>query len=511
MTDRRDSAFRALLKGGGVVFTGLVVELGVSLVAKVLIAQYLGRVDYGAVSIGVTLMAMTSTLVLVGLNIGIGRYLPRVEGTDHRRGVLVSAFQIALPLSVLVGAAVVVAAPWLAGTVFRDPDIAPVLRVFGAAIPLAALMKLALGSIQGLQTSVPKVTVENLTVPLVRFAGIVVVLGLGAGVTGVAWAYLVSYLAAAALGVYYLHDRTTLFSRVEYEPMHRELLSFSAPLVVTAAMTLVFSDIDTFMISALTGKTGDVGIYNVVYPLAMLLTAVSSAFGFLFMPVISELHAEGRTDDMHRIYVVVVKWVFVATFPLLLPLLLFPRVAIGITFGGEYVGGALALSILAVGFFLHVVVGPNNDILTSIGRTRLLMYDNAVAAAVNVALNLVLIPRYSFLGAAVATTASYLVLTALFAHQLYAETGIHPLTRTLLRPAAVTVVLAAGLYGVVLALFERSLLVSVGYFGVLLPVYAVVVLRLAVEREEVMLLWSLEERLDTDLGPVKRVLRWVIE
>jgi len=75
-----------------------------------------------------------------------------------------------------------------------------------------------------------------------------------------------------------------------------------------------------------------------------------------------------------------------------LVVVLFPEMVIRVTFGAEYDQRALALSVLAVGFFTHAVVGPNGNTLTSVGRTRLIMYDNVAVAVTNVTLNLLLIP-----------------------------------------------------------------------------------------------------------------------
>ncbi|WP_254536876.1 flippase [Halomarina litorea] len=503
-SDPRDS-LRTLFKGGSVLFLGLLLELAISFVAKLVIARVLGRVDYGAVSLGITLTAFVSTLVVLGLHTGIGRFLPRYEDPGRRKGVLLSAFELAIPLSVLVGGAIALLAPWLAGAVFDDSSIAPVLRVFGLAIPLAAVMKLAVGGVQGLQSSLPKVFIRNVSLPLTRFAGVVVAILLGFRSTGVAWAYAASYAAAAGVGLYFLWRDTPLFDRaVEAVPMRRELLSFSAPLVVSTTMTLVFSDIDMFMLG-IYASTGDVGVYNTVYPLAQLLTVAMSAFGFIFMPVVSELQTAGEEDALGRLYQVVTKWIFLATFPLFVLMVLFPEATIALTFGPEYLPGTTALVVLSVAFFTHAIAGPNADALTSLGRTRLIMYDNALVAAVNVVLNVALIPQYTFLGAAVATAVSYVLLNALYAAQLYRFAGFHPVTGTLARIAALSGFLAVALYLAVTSAFADPVVQLAVAGSVFAVCYAVVALRFGVEEEEVMLLLSFEERFGVDLGPLRAI------
>ncbi|WP_255149714.1 flippase [Halorarius halobius] len=504
-----ESAFatvRDLFKGGGALLFGLVLELGISFVAKIIIAQELERVSYGTVSLGIITAAIVSTLVMLGLNTGIGRYLPRYDTPEERRGVLVSGFEVAIPLSVAAGAAIVLGAPLLA-EVFNDQSLVVVFRIFGVAVPFGTVMKLALGSIQGLQDSVPRIVVQNITFPVTRFVGIAIAILLGAGVFGVSIAYVLSYVFAAAAGVYFLATRTRLFDRsVEAVRMRRELLVFSLPLVVTAAMSIVLSDIDMYMLGILRGPAV-VADYNVIYPLAQLLTAALGAFGFLFMPAVSELDAEGERDQLKRLYQVATKWIVVATLPVFLVFVFFPDRVIPLTFGAKYAQAAPSLAVLATGFFIHTAFGLNKGALTSLGHTRLIMYDDIVGAAVNVALNLVLIPLYGLWGAAWATTLSYVVLNLLYSGQLYRRTSAHPLSTALAWPALIGGVAMGAVYALGRAYLVVTPLTLVGLFAAFGVIYGLGVLRFGIEPEEVRLVVSFEERFGVDLGPLKRVAR----
>src|SRR5204862_6174352 len=76
-------------------------------------------------------------------------------------------------------------------------------------------------------------------------------------------------------------------------------------------------------------------------------------------------------------------------------------------YGAQYSGGGpiLAVHIWAALFvFLGVAQGPWT---INEGQTRLALFRTVIGAAANVILNVLLIPRYGPLGAAIATTASY--------------------------------------------------------------------------------------------------------
>lgn len=481
-----------LLTGGGVVLGGIVLELLVSLGGKVLIARHLGKVDYGGVALGVTIAAVASTLSLAGLHTGVGRYLPRFDGRVDRSVAVWTAVAVVLGTSLAIAGGLVALAP-RAAAVFGDPGLAPTLVVFALAVPAAALMRLSVGVAQGQQRSIPKVVVRNLTFPVVRLVGVVVVVLAGADAMGVASAYLLAYLVSMGVGGWYVLRWVSV--RLPTADHASRLLSFSLPLFLTSALTLVLSDLDTLLLGALSTQ-GSVGVYNVVYPVAVLLLVFLRAVRFLFMPRISELDSQQRSEAIGANYHLMTKWLYFATTPALVFLLFTAELVVGALFGAEYTGGGLALRVLALGFYLHAVVGLNGTTLTSLGHTRSILAANVVAGALNVALNLILIPTYSLLGAAVATTLSYVTVNVLYSARLYSVTGVRPdrpwmLPMTLLSAGGVALLYADPLAVGPVAALSRYALFLIGF--------VVAFLRTAgVSEEELALVTDVSERIGVD-------------
>jgi O-antigen/teichoic acid export membrane protein len=422
------SRFHKLLTGGAFLFVGLVAELGISLLSKIIIARYLGKVDYGGVALGVTMIAMANTVVLAGLHTGVARFLPRFDNEADRHSIIWSAFAIVGGFSLALSVALLLLAPTLAKSVFHDRTLTPIFVVCILGIPAAAIMRVSIGVSQGYQETLPKVFTRNISFPVVRFLAIAIVIIFGFGSPGIAGAYVIAYGFAACLGFAYVVRNTDFSVSVPEQFRASELLSFSAPLLLTSALTLVLSDFDTFMIGYFASQ-GEVGVYNVIYPIAVLLLAFLRSFRFLFLPEISELDASENYRSMRKQYHLVTKWIFMTTTPVFALIVVYPELLIQALFGTEYVTGARALAILAVGFYVHSVLGLNGTTLTSIGRTQIILYDNIVAAAVNIGLKFWLIPRYGLVGAALATTASYVLINVLYSAQLYQHRSILPTTK----------------------------------------------------------------------------------
>jgi O-antigen/teichoic acid export membrane protein len=112
-----------------------------------------------------------------------------------------------------------------------------------------------------------------------------------------------------------------------------------------------------------------------------------------------------------------------ATFPILIAVLISPEHILNILFGSRYLDAAVPLQILALGYFLPICMGPNNALLTSLGKSKMVMVNSIVVYGMNVCLNLVLIPSFGIIGAATATAVS------LIAHRLIALIEIFIITK----------------------------------------------------------------------------------
>ncbi|WP_129115516.1 flippase [Halegenticoccus tardaugens] len=507
MASDQDNIFKAILTSSGILVFGLAFQMGLGFLGRLVIARFLGKVNYGSVSLGYTLLVTASIFVVVGVDKGVGRYLPRYDDQGRRRGVLLSAIQVVVPMAAVIGVLNFILADFIASFVFNEPEIAPVFRIFGIAIPFAAFVRLTIGSIQGMKEALPRVYIENIALPLTRFSLIALAIVLGFESVGVAWAYTGAYIVAATFSLIYLWKKTPLLDKSAPVFMRKELLLFSAPLMISATMNIILSNLDIFMLGILSSP-GDVGVYNVAYPLAEMLTVLLTAFNFVFMPIMSELHSSNKYGELERTYQVVSKWIFVFTLPLFIVLAFYPKIVISYTFGSEYTGGALALTVLTIGFFTHTIVGPTGNTLMAVGESRLIMYDNISVAVVNAILNLILIPRYSFLGAAVATTIGYLLMNGLYLHQLQQKIGIHPIRPELIRPAIASLGSWTALYLIGKALPLADYLAFITSVLLFIPIYGTIIIRYGgIEREEMMMMQSVEDRLGIDLNPVKDVAR----
>jgi O-antigen/teichoic acid export membrane protein len=504
MSDDSDGFVGLLLGSGMFVFFGWIIDRAVRFGARLAIARGFGKVDYGAVSLGATVLAMGSTFALLGLHVGVSRYLPRDESAAFKRGIILSGAQIILPAALVVGGIVVIFAEPLAVTLLKSKEQAYLLRIFGFGIPFATTVKFAINVVRGQQSSEAKIILQNITIPVLQFTGIAIAYAGTFGRIGIAWAYTASYVLATLLSLYYMKKHTPLFRRIKPTYLHKELFSFSIPLLFTSVMFMILTDIDTAMLGYF-NTPSEIAEYNVAYPISFLLLVFLESFAFLFIPILSELHSDEKFRRMRSIYQLLTKWVIFLTIPLFLLIISYPHRIIELTFGKEYLVASTTMIILSCGFFVRAVAGPNGATLIAIGRTRLHAYYTAVATILNILLNLILIPRFSYLGAAVATAISYVLLNALYSYQVYIVTGILPVSRRTLRPLVGITIISSIAY--VVSEIPSSLWAFLALFtGYIVAFVGVIVVFGGITSEERLLLDSIEERLGIDLSVIKRLV-----
>lgn len=330
----------------------------------------------------------------------------------------------------------------------------------------------------------PKVLVTNVILPISRFLLIVLFIVAGLGETGIAIAFVVSYGIAAAIGLYYVKDLLPSFSAIQAKRKHKELLTFSAPLLIGGVTSIVITDLDILMIGYFLSPK-EAGIYKAVYPLSLLLNMVLISFGYLLMPVISELYSENAFERMQEVYQLTAKWTFAFSLPLFLIIVSYSKVLLQTIFGAEYVDGHLALVIISVAFLAHALTGPNGDALKSVGKTKVAMYNSVVLAVSNIILNLLLIPKFSIVGAAIATTLSYIFNNALDTYFLYDSSGMHPFSKGMVSFGLASILVYSVLYFILNRFMGQGFLTVLFNIVIFALVYAYIIIEIGDIFEEI--------------------------
>ena len=224
----------------------------------------------------------------------------------------------------------------------------------------------------------------------------------------IAFAWVVSlelFFAALGLVLAYRSTGRSLTSWTANLQRIRETLKDSWPIAIAAVAVMVYMRIDQVMLKQMLGNQA-VGIYSAAARVSEVWYFIPTAIVVSVTPALIEAKKLSTTLYYVRL---------AQLFRLMSGIAL--AIALSMTFAADYVasflygdayegvGTILAIHIWAALFvFLGVAQSPWS---INEGLTKLALVRTVIGAAANVVLNLLLIPPYGSIGAAIATTVSY--------------------------------------------------------------------------------------------------------
>ena len=512
MSEIVNQSLQKIAKGTGIVFTGTIIGLIIGFVGRVILIRYITQTEYGIYCLALVIISIFVTISTLGLSEGSTRYIAYFRGKKEEgkvRGIITSSIKIAFIASISLAVISFFISDFISTSVFHTPALSTPLKIFSIAIPFTVLINVFIAIFRGFDRVDAKVYFQDILRPVLYLLFLIAVVLFGLSFLGVIFAYLVSIAITCIAFVIYMLKKSPLSIRSGSSvtnPMTKELLFFSVPLLAVSMLIMVMSWTDTLMLGYF--KTPDVvGVYNAAQPLAHLLSMTLSSMSFIYIPIISQLYSKNLIAELKRSYIILTKWIFLVTLPIFFVLFLFPDVVLNLLFGSRYIGAAVALQILAFGYFLNICLGFTYNTLLVLGKTKFLMWTLVISAIINIILNMVLIPPMGIIGAAIASAFSLIVTKILSLIKLYRFFEVHPFTKNYLKITGISVVFLFVFY-----ILRDLVIMSFWMFMVLFVLFLVsygllVVFTKSFDEEDIMILLAIEKRLGIDLTSIKRFLK----
>jgi len=467
-----ETALNKIGVGSSIIVFGFAIGAVLQYLMKVVLARFLGPESYGVFVQGLSISAATATIALFGFHMSIPRFMSYYRGKKEESLIensVVTSFYIVVPFSLLLSALLYFLSGWLSVSVFNEPSLTVPLKFFSLTVLPLSLFYFTIALMRGMQNAKYKILLDDVLFSGTELLLIAVFLVAGYELSGAIYAYIIS-LGIVLLACYYLYRKVAdrgIFSASELVP--RKLLSFSWPLFIISVLLLSNKWSDIIMLGWLT-ESIEVGIYDVAFAIAGILTFLLSSLNYMFMPVVSEMYGKGNLSQIMEVYSTSTRWIVAATLPIVAGMLVFPEEMLETLFGASYMVGATSLSVLALGFFYHIAVGPAGMILLSIGKTKQFMIGTAVITVFDLVLNFLLIPTYGMLGAAIATTLGFVAGNTVYLIFVKRELGGLPYDWGYYKPIFSAFFASAAVY-ILKIMFSPALVASVMLGVILVAMY----------------------------------------
>jgi O-antigen/teichoic acid export membrane protein len=401
---------RALARGGGLGLLGVICGTLFQFLAFLIVTRGLSTVAAGVFFVSVALFMIVTNCSVLGADVALVRQVAACRVVGRERDIRATLIAGLVPVAVcsVVAAACVFAAAHLIAKAFFDAsqrgDAVECIEVLSVFIPAASVTTVALAGGRGFGSMMEYVAIQSFGVPILRLAGVGAAIALGTGLVGTAlgWGIPLAVGCAAAIGALARVNRALYAADSEAGltlwAVAAEVWKFAAPRALAGVFGVLITWLDVLLVGLL-ASTRDAAIYAAVSRLLLLGAYTLQAISLAVASQFSELIAAGQLGRVERLYRVSTWWMMAVSWPLYTLYLAFAPVLMSI-FGPAYVDGQWALVILALAGLFNLCTGNVTLLLLMTGHSVLNLANSAVMLAVNVGLDLLLIPAYGINGAA---------------------------------------------------------------------------------------------------------------
>lgn len=207
------------------------------------------------------------------------------------------------------------------------------------------------------------------------------------------------------------------------EYKNRPWFKSTAPMAMLAIMSVANLYIATVLQGFLSVPNAEIGIFRVAQQISQL-ASLGLAINLVLGPRFAVLYAQNDRDSLQNLAVRSAQIVSSLYLGIAGFFLVFGRQFLGILFGSSFTAAYSILLILLAGQMVNAIVGSVGWILNMSGYEMVAAKIMSFSVVVNVALNLVLIPRMGIRGSAFATTISVTIWNVLLLWQVKARLGI---------------------------------------------------------------------------------------
>ncbi len=400
-----DDIVSLIARGAGVVFGIQVASFGLRYLVHLGLARWMGATEYGTYVFVVSVATILAIAAKMGLPIAALRFVSEYQ-EENEWGRLHGVVKRLWTVTLLAGGGI--AALAYGGVELLDRvgyvDHPVVLQVGVWLIPVLGLMTLQKEMVRGLEhmtlAYAPSYIGRHLLI-LLAVGGAYLLIGpvdslTAVTLTGGGIALIV--LVQAALG-WRVVPESARHASPKFET--KKWFRVALPLLLFTSFHVVLGQSDLFLLGVLR-ESVDVGTYNIALKTSTVVTFLLTGVNAVAGPRIAKMHQSGNEERMQRLVTLVVHLSFWPSLFGALALIAIAGPFLSI-FGEEFVVARWAMIIVIVGKLFNAGAGSVGYLMNMTGHQDASAYVLGWSAALNVVLNLVLIPKFGIEGAAAAT------------------------------------------------------------------------------------------------------------
>jgi len=408
--DQTGTSIVRIFKNTSYLTIGEFTSRGLSFALTILIARFLGDTAFGQYSFAVAFCAIFIIIADFGLwNLTI-REVARDRSLAER--YLSNGLALKLILGFITYALIFIAI----SLIKQSRDIIIITCIMGV-YTIVSNFTFFFTSVFRAYEQMKYEVVLKIIHSIVLFSLGLLVLIKGLGLSSLMIMFVATGMLDIILIVIVVRRRFTTFSLRIDLGFWKKLLKEAWPFALATTFALIYTRIDTVMLGAWKGYDV-VGWYNAAYNIIFAIGAVPSLLAAAAYPALSSSYQEAKSQYW-MMYRRLSKYLALLAILTVVVVFLLSKSIIVVLYGPDFSNAIIALQILVCAEAINFMNYLHGKMLESANRQRLLAYFLGVGAVINVILNAIFIPQYSYIGAAYTTMASYIVVFILCRYTIH--------------------------------------------------------------------------------------------
>ena len=374
------------------------------ILTNIFLARTLGAELFGRWSFLFSILTIIFLISYFGINSSSKKYVAQYNGTVYLNNVIRDSLKVRCIASLCFFILFLILAAALA-FIPDGPELKPIFILSSPLIITMGILYYTKDVYSGLHEIRYNFVLNLVEYGLILFI-VMFLFRFEISLPNIVFSMIAATAIAASLGLYFLLRNFYKRTRVARERFFlKDVLGYGLSLFFISVGFLILTEVDVVMLGLLSSEF-ELGIYAVAKKIVIKLPHVSLALAMGTMPVFAKLNKD-NLENLKKLFYRLVRF-NIAAFSLIVVLIIaFSKYFIPLLFGEAYISSVLPLNILSVYIFFASVSVLLAQFLDYRGLAKKRMTNLLASLAINISLNLLLIPKYGAVGAAAATLISY--------------------------------------------------------------------------------------------------------
>ncbi|NMO09573.1 flippase [Methanobacterium subterraneum] len=394
---------RTIAKNSVVLLISQIIIFAFSFIITIFTARYLGTGGYGILSLATALTGIVGIIADAGLGTLIIRDISRDKSMTNK--YISNSILMKILLSLLAFVAIIL----ITNGVGYSPVVKNVIYIMMLSVVVGAISTIFISIIQANQ-KMEYISLSTVLNSAVLLVGTLIGVHYHMDLLFFAAIYLIANI------INFIYIVIIYFWKFSIPKIEIDLsfwsptLKQALPFGLTGTFATIYVWADTFLLSVMQDNEA-VGIYNAAYKLITVLLFIPNVFNASLFPVFSKFFVSSE-NSLQMAFEKYFKFMLLISFPLGIGTTLLSNKIILLIFDSQFAASIVVLQVLIWSTIFIFLNSPFTQLLQSTNKQMILTKITSICMVINIALNLILIPKYSYLASSVITVITeFLVFT----------------------------------------------------------------------------------------------------